>query len=217
MIANLVFYQLVLIALVWLCLMLPWLWPSEPAAARPIPPTPVTPPRKRSTAPKPFPGLTRKPSCAACEQAIAAPRPPPSPLHPRRFLPHAGRRRQVDTSDHFCPDPDCRYGGWLGLGNITCQWPSQRRPLAPAALRGLWRLLSRDPRHAVAWQARRARPARMGGGRVGGRLPTICQPRSVKFSPHLHDRLTATSGGIIAGAIMQHRDQDTQQPVSNVA
>src|SRR5207302_8915750 len=20
---------------------------------------------------------------------------------------------------HFCPDPDCRYGGWLGLGNIT--------------------------------------------------------------------------------------------------
>jgi IS1 family transposase len=30
-----------------------------------------------------------------------------------------GRRRHVDTSDHFCPDPDCRYGGWLGLGNIT--------------------------------------------------------------------------------------------------
>jgi IS1 family transposase len=24
----------------------------------------------------------------------------------------------VDTSRHFCPDPDCRYGGWLGLGNI---------------------------------------------------------------------------------------------------
>jgi IS1 family transposase len=30
-----------------------------------------------------------------------------------------GRRRHVDTSQHFCPDPDCRYGGWLGLGNIT--------------------------------------------------------------------------------------------------
>jgi len=29
-----------------------------------------------------------------------------------------GRRRQVDTSHHFCPDPDCPYGGWLGLGNI---------------------------------------------------------------------------------------------------
>ena len=101
MIANLVVYQLVLIALVWVCLMLAWLWPSEPAAARPIPPTPVTPPRKRSTAPKPFPGLTRKPSCAACEQAIEAPRlaalssspdgsfdtrPPPSCRHLRSFL-----------------------------------------------------------------------------------------------------------------------------------
>jgi len=25
----------------------------------------------------------------------------------------------VDTSRHFCPDPACRYGGWLGLGNIN--------------------------------------------------------------------------------------------------
>ena len=120
MIANLVVYQLVLIALVWVFLMLSWLWPSEPAAARPIPPTPVTPPRKRSTAPKPFPGLTRKPSCAACEQAIEAPRllqpsPPPPPTVPST----RGRRRHVDTSEHCCPDRDCRYGGWLGLGNIT--------------------------------------------------------------------------------------------------
>jgi IS1 family transposase len=30
-----------------------------------------------------------------------------------------GRRRHVDTAHHCCPDPDCRYGGWLGLGNIT--------------------------------------------------------------------------------------------------
>src|SRR5262249_43066339 len=30
-----------------------------------------------------------------------------------------GRRRHVDTSRHFCPDADCRYGGWLGLGNIS--------------------------------------------------------------------------------------------------
>jgi IS1 family transposase len=25
----------------------------------------------------------------------------------------------VDTSPHFCPDPDCAYGGWLGQGNIS--------------------------------------------------------------------------------------------------
>src|SRR5262249_10523 len=28
-----------------------------------------------------------------------------------------GRRRHVTTSHHFCPDPNCRYGRWLGLGN----------------------------------------------------------------------------------------------------
>src|SRR6266705_3158116 len=80
MVSHLVVYQLMLIALLWLFLMLSWVWPSEPAAARPLPPTPVTPPRLIST---------------------------------------RGRRRQVDTSRHCCPDPDCTYGGWLGLGNIT--------------------------------------------------------------------------------------------------
>jgi IS1 family transposase len=29
-----------------------------------------------------------------------------------------GRRRTVDTSQHFCPDQDCSYHGWLGRGNI---------------------------------------------------------------------------------------------------
>ena len=29
-----------------------------------------------------------------------------------------GRRRQVDTSTHFCPNPDCAYRGWGGWGNL---------------------------------------------------------------------------------------------------
>src|SRR6266446_5089813 len=118
MVSHLVFYQLVLIALVWVFLMLSCVWPSEPAAARPLPPTPVTPPRKRSTAAKPFPGLIRQPHCDACAQAVALHREPPCAPSPR-LISTRGRRRQVDTSQHFCPDPDCRYGGWLGLGNIT--------------------------------------------------------------------------------------------------
>src|SRR2546427_1403802 len=118
MVSNLVFYQLMLIALLWLFLMLSWVWPSEPAAARPLPPPPVTPPRKRSTAPTPFPGLIRQPHCDACEQAVASHREPPCAPSPR-LISTRGRRRQVDTSRHFCPDPDCTYGGWLGLGNIT--------------------------------------------------------------------------------------------------
>jgi hypothetical protein len=29
-----------------------------------------------------------------------------------------GRRRTVDTAQHFCPDHDCAYHGWRGHGNI---------------------------------------------------------------------------------------------------
>jgi hypothetical protein len=47
MVSHLVFYQLVLLALVWVFLMLSWLWPSEPIAARPTTSKPLTPPRKR--------------------------------------------------------------------------------------------------------------------------------------------------------------------------
>src|SRR5215468_1035535 len=118
MVSHLVVYQLALIALVWLFLMLSWCWPSEPAAARPLPPTPVTPPRKRSTAPQPFPGLTRKPHCDACAQTIADRR-LPLPCAPLpKIISTRGRRRHVDTSRHFCPDADCRYGGWVGWGNL---------------------------------------------------------------------------------------------------
>jgi hypothetical protein len=29
-----------------------------------------------------------------------------------------GRRREVDTSNHFCPHPTCDYAGWVGRGNL---------------------------------------------------------------------------------------------------
>ena len=119
MVSHLVFYQLGLIALMWVFLMLSGLWPSEPAAARLMPPKPLRPRCKPSKKPKPFPGLTRKPCCAACKQAIEAPKLQPSPPPPPTIASTRGRRRHVDTSQHFCPAPDCRYGGWLGLGNIT--------------------------------------------------------------------------------------------------
>src|SRR5438093_4031367 len=117
MIPHLFFYQLVLIALVWVFLMLYGLWPLEPAAVRPPPPKPVTPPRKRSCAPQPLIGPTRKPPCDACEEGVA-PRREPACAPPPLRVSTRGRRRQVDTSQQFCPAPDCRYGGWLGLGNI---------------------------------------------------------------------------------------------------
>src|SRR5499426_3113069 len=117
MIPHLFFYQLVLIALVWVFLMLYGLWPLEAAAVRPPPPKPVTPPRKRSCAPQPFLDPTCKPPCDACEEGVAPRREPPCAPPPLLVSPR-GRRRQVDTSQQFCPAPDCRYGGWLGLGNL---------------------------------------------------------------------------------------------------
>jgi IS1 family transposase len=119
MVSHLVFYQLGLIVLVWVFLMLYGLWPLEPAAARPMPPKPLLPRCKHAKKPTPFPGLTRKPCCPACEQTIEVPRLQPSPPPLPTITSTRGRRRHVNTSQHFCPDPNCRYGGWLGLGNIT--------------------------------------------------------------------------------------------------
>ncbi len=118
MVSHLFFYQLMFLGLLWLCVMLHYAWPNECTVGDQRPSQPLPPPRKRSRDPQPFPGLTRTPPCAACEQAHEhGPQPPGCP--PPRMAPTRGRPRQVDTSHHFCPDPDCRYGGWVGLGNIT--------------------------------------------------------------------------------------------------
>src|SRR5690348_14531647 len=113
-----VFYQLMLLGLVWLFLMRHVVWPHARSAEEQSPPKPVTPPRKRSRDPKPFAGLPRQPHCDVCEQAVE-PRPQSPSAPPPRLIPTQGRRCQVDTSGHFCPDPDCAYRGWLGLGNIS--------------------------------------------------------------------------------------------------
>src|SRR6266446_4199872 len=118
MISNLVFYQLVLIALVWVFLMLSGLWPSEHTAARLQTLKPLRPPRTRSKEPTPFRGLMHKPYCEACEQGVASRREPPC-APPPPLVATRGRRRQVDTSQHCCLDLQCPYGGCLGFGNIT--------------------------------------------------------------------------------------------------
>ena len=116
MVSHLFFYQLTLIALVWLCLMLHWMWPSDSAACPTLPELlPPLPKRKRE--PKPFAGLTTKPHCDACAHATDS-RPQAPSVPPPRIVPPRGRRRQVDTSSHFCPNPACAYRGWVGWGNL---------------------------------------------------------------------------------------------------
>src|SRR5712691_57382 len=117
MVSHLFFYQLVLVALVWLCLMLHWAWPSDPAAVCPTALETTPPLPKRSREPTPFTGFTQKPHCDACEPT-PAPRPQAPAAPPPRIVLTRGRRRQVDTATHFCPNPNCRYQGWVGWGNL---------------------------------------------------------------------------------------------------
>jgi IS1 family transposase len=116
MVPTLFFYELGLIALVWLFLMLCWLGPNAAVHRQPI--APSQPPRRtRSPAPKAFAGLTTKPPCALCEREAAHPQVPP-PVPPDPMPPTHRRPRAIDTSQHFCPHAGCDYRGWLGLGNL---------------------------------------------------------------------------------------------------
>ena len=116
MVSHLFYYQLALLALVWLFLML---HVTESRRGAPIPPTatPIKPKSKRSNEPKPFNGLTKKPHCALCARETAPP-PAPPPTRPAPMPPTNRRPREVDTSMHFCPHSDCDYRGWLALGNL---------------------------------------------------------------------------------------------------
>jgi IS1 family transposase len=117
MVSHLFFYQLMLIALVWLFLMLHYAWPSDRLLEREQPLTPVRPRRQHSNEPKPFAGLTYKPHCALCGHETTHPKLPP-PIRPDPMPLPNRRPRTVDTAMHFCPHRNCDYRGWLGLNNL---------------------------------------------------------------------------------------------------
>jgi hypothetical protein len=114
MVSHLFYYQLAVLILAWLFVML-HVTGSKPGL--PAPPISAQPKRKRSTAPKPFAGLTHRPHCALCERETEPPN-PPVPVPPDPLPPTNRRPRTVDTSRHFCPHTDCAYRGWLGLNNL---------------------------------------------------------------------------------------------------
>jgi IS1 family transposase len=116
MVSHLFYYQLALLALVWLFVLL---HVAESQRGAPIAPTatPIKPKSKRANEPKPFHGLTQKPPCALCARDTAHPQAPP-PVAPDPMPPTHRRPREIDTSQHFCPHAGCDYRGWLGLGNL---------------------------------------------------------------------------------------------------
>jgi IS1 family transposase len=119
MVSHLFFYQLILFALIWLFVMVRLAWPQTGVTVPVAPalPIPLTPTRHRSNEPRPFKGLIQKPPCALCERDTMHPQTPP-PVPPDPMAPTHRRPREVDTSMHFCPQSDCDYRGWRGLGNL---------------------------------------------------------------------------------------------------
>ena len=80
MVSHLFYYQLALIALGWLCVMLQWAWPSDPA---PCPPAPEPTPQGQSAIVSPHPLRGLPPSHPAMPVSTA---PPPARKRPQ--LPH---------------------------------------------------------------------------------------------------------------------------------
>src|SRR5262249_14832257 len=117
MASHLFYYQLALLALIWLFVMLHLGWPTRRASPPPAPGMPLKPQRKRSTEPTTFEGLTHKPHCVLCEQE-AGETPPAPPRRPDPMPLTHRRPRTVDTSMPFSPHPACDYRGWLGLNNL---------------------------------------------------------------------------------------------------
>jgi hypothetical protein len=133
MISHLFFYQLVLIALVWLCVMLQWAWLSDSTTAGLTPSPPTPPRRKHGREPQPFGGLTTKPHCDACGEANtphpqAPAAPTPAPRHDARTLPSDRHLAPLLPQSRLC------VSGLGRLGQYPGQWPSQWRSLATTAV-----------------------------------------------------------------------------------
>ena len=119
--SDLDFYPFAGVLFILLCLLLCRLW----RGGKTTPSVRKLPRPKRE--PKPFAGLTPKPDCETCEQQIRSqPQVPSAP--PPRIILTRGRRRQVDTTSHFCPHATCSYHGRVGFGNIRANGhPTGRR------------------------------------------------------------------------------------------
>jgi IS1 family transposase/transposase-like protein len=119
--SDLVVYLVVGVLLILLILLPHWLWHRRKT-------TPTTPkPIRTKREPKPFAGYTRKPECECCDSDMDShPQAPGAP--PPRMIFTRGRRRQVDTTGHVCPHPDCSYHGWVEWGNVRANGhPNGRR------------------------------------------------------------------------------------------
>jgi hypothetical protein len=168
MVSDLLFYELLLLALLWLVVLADWAWPRGQATTDSADHKPATRATRRANDPKPFAGVTNKPCCPACEPAVDSHPQPPSTLPPL-IDSTRGCPRQVATRYHCCPHSSCDYYGWAGLGNLRANGHPSGGP---------WRQLHGAAcdayfleTHGTPWHGTHVPPrdARVGGGRIGRR------------------------------------------------
>jgi hypothetical protein len=198
------------VCILLLVLLTHWRWRRSKA----VPATPKLTRRKRE--PKPFAGYTHKPECEWCEQAERSSPQLPVAAPPRMIFTR-GRRRHIETTAHFCPHPACSYHGRVDGGNIRANGhPSGRRwrQLVCLGCRSYFLETVGTPFHGkqvdpdkLVWAI---------AALAEDFLPFV-KPNLSHFLPHLHDRLTTNSAGIIARTMTQHGHQDTQKSVANIA
>jgi transposase-like protein len=118
---DLMVYPFVGALVILLILLILRFWRVDKSAAA------VTKPPRRNWEPKPFAGYIHKPECELCEHGIDSQAQAPGAPPPRMIFTR-GRRRQVDTTGHFCPHLTCSYHGRVGFGNIRANGhPNGRR------------------------------------------------------------------------------------------
>ena len=117
MVPTPLFDQLLVGALVLICLLIHVGLPDMPLPKLQPPLASNKRRCRRSQDPQPFTGLMHKPLCEACERGADVR--PQAPGEPPPIIPFTrGRQRTVDTHAHFYPAPNCSYHGWLGRGNL---------------------------------------------------------------------------------------------------
>jgi hypothetical protein len=160
----LVYYQLVILALIWLCVMRLPLWPSPSRGMPPRPAAPIKPKRRRSSAPNPFAGLTQQPHCALCEGETGERTPaPPRRLDPMRSTNR--RPRTVDLSLPFCPPLNCYDRGGLGRHNLRTQVPPSGGPWRQVPCLGCHGVF--PPHPGTLWHGQQAAVERLVHGLAG--------------------------------------------------
>jgi hypothetical protein len=105
MAVNLLFYDLLLVILLWLGGLLYKKWVRSRSAPCPTTRQTATPLHQHARDPKPFPGLTHNPHCAACEHATEPGS--PAPRVPLRGVPpqRDGRGRWIPLSSSVLIPP----------------------------------------------------------------------------------------------------------------